>query len=153
MANKRPRYTVDGIVDYLKKEYWNETIEGQLLRRQMIRELYKQIGEPKEEEFPMEFRHAYKFDRYQGYTTEIRFRTAQEMKDFNNSPTDWHIKRASATKIRIEHEYRNEGWHCEVQAYNVICAKYVPHPKYKNIWVMFHVTRDVAKYEYVIEEK
>lgn len=152
MANKK-KFTVDEITDFLKKEHENETIEGQLLRKKLIRELYKQLGEPKQEDFPDEYKIAgWGWRKISGYTNDIDVYTARHMEIENGAPTRWHINRASYTKIQIVEEYTRAGWSCDVQAYNVMCNKYVKHPKYKNIWVRFYSSRDCNKYEYVIEE-
>ena len=145
-------FTVDEIVTFLKDEAENETIEGQLLRRQLIRKLYKQIGEPREEDFPEECKIAGSYwNKMSGYTNDIKIMTARNMEMENNSPTLWRITYPSPTKRELEDEYTRAGWSCEVQAYNVLCEKYVKHPRYENIWVRFYSSRDCNKYEYVIE--
>lgn len=150
MAGKHT-YTVDEIVKILKDEAENETIEGQLLKPKLIRELYKQLGTPTEEDFPDEYKIAgWGWRKVERYTTGIDILTECQMRSQNNAMTEWHIERASGTKIRIVEEYTRAGWSCVVQAYNVMCNKYVPHPKHKNIWVMFYSSRDCNKYEYVI---
>ena len=73
------------------------------------------------------------------------------MKMYNSDPTVWNVERPSRTKMEIVEEYTRAGWHCRVQAYNVMCTKYVKHPKIDNIWVEFYSSRDCNKYEYVIE--
>ena len=40
------------IIQNLKDENNNTTMEGELLKRKLIRELYKQLGTPTEEDFP-----------------------------------------------------------------------------------------------------
>ena len=148
---KKKEYTVDELVDFLKKENENETIEGELLKKKLIRELYKQIGEPEEVDFPEIYQTAgCRWKKFPGYTTNIRSYTKDMMENANREPTEWGINRASGTKVRIVEEYTRVGWHCEVQAYNVLCGKYVPHPKHKNIWVYFYSSRDCNKYEYII---
>ena len=146
------KYTAEEIIKFLKDEAENETIEGQLLRKKLIRELYKQIGEPKEEDFKEEFKIAGTYwKKFPGYTQDIDVETESYMKNVNKMPTIWNITYPSQTKIEIEKEYSEAGWHCEVQAYNVICRKYAKHPKYKNLWVRFYSSRDCNKYEYIIE--
>lgn len=153
MAKQRKKFTVPEIVKFLKKEDENETIEGQLLRRQLIRELYKQVGEPEEKDFPEECKIAGSYWRKMpGYTNDIEVMTERRMKMENNSPTVWRITYPSQTKRELEDEYTRAGWSCEVQAYNVMCNKYVKHPRYENIWVRFYSSRDCNKYEYVIEK-
>lgn len=147
----KSKFTVDQIVDFLRKEEENETIEGELLTRKLIRELYKQLADPQEEDFPSEFQTAGRYwKKVNGYTTDIRIMSQREMENVNNSPTCWNISRPSMTKVHIVEDYTRNGWSCTVQAYNVMCVKYVKHPKYKNIWVRFYSSRDCNKYEYVI---
>ena len=150
---KKKEYTVDELVDFLKRENENKTIEGQLLKKKLIRELYNKIGIPEEKDFPDIYKTAgCGWKKVQGYTNDILVKDKYRMECFNNMATNWCISRASATKIRIVEEYTRAGWHCTVQAYNVMCGKYVQHPKYKNIWVYFYSSRDCNKYEYVILE-
>ena len=153
MAQNKNKFTVPEIVEFLRKEAKNETIEGKLLRTKLIRELYKQLGDPKEEDFPDEYKTAgWGWKKIPGYTNDIGVYTARHMEIENGAPTRWRINRASYTKIQIVEEYTRAGWSCDVQAYNVMCNKYVKHPKYKNVWVRFYSSRDCNKYEYVIEE-
>lgn len=148
---KKKEYTVDELADFLKRENKNKTIEGQLLEKKLIRELYNKIGTPEEKDFPDIYRTAGRcWKKFPGYTTYINIRTARMMEIDNNAPTTWRITYASRTKVQIVEEYTRAGWHCEVQSYNVLCGKYVQHPKYKNIWVYFYSSRDCNKYEYVI---
>lgn len=149
----KTKFTIDEIVNYLKNEHENQTIEGQLLRKKLIRELYKQLGDPKEEDFPDEYKTAgWGWKKISGYTNDINVYTARYMETENGAPTRWGIKHASHAKIKIVEEYTRAGWNCYVQAYNVMCDKYVKHPKYENIWVRFYSSRDCNKYEYVIED-
>ena len=150
MANKHT-YTVDEIVKILKDEADNETIEGKLLKPKLIRELYKQLGAPEEKDFKDIFKHGYYWDKFPGYTTDITIMDKRKMDAYNNAPTNWRVKYPSVTKRGIVEEYTRDGWHCTVQAYNVICNKYVQHPHYKNICVRFNSTRDCSRYEYIIE--
>lgn len=149
--DKPTKFTVDEIVTFLKNEAQNETIEGQLIRTKLIRELYKQLGDPQEEDFKEEFKHGYYWDKMRGYTTYIETLSELHMRTHNNRATDWNIKRPSETKREIVKDYEEDGWHCTVQAYNVLCSKYVKHPRYDNLWVYFYSSRDCNKYEYVIE--
>ena len=154
MAGKdKQTYTPEEIVTILKKEADNETIEGQLLKPKLIRELYKQLGRPTEEDFGKEMEPAGTYwDKMNRYTKDICIFSKEFMNAYNNSPTDWRIQRASCTKMRIVEKYTQNGWHCTVYAYNVLCTKYVPHPKYKDVWVYFYSSRDCNKYEYIIEK-
>lgn len=154
MAKNKTKFTVEEIVKFLRDEEENETVEGQLLRTRFIRELYKQLGDPQEEDFPQEHQIAGRcWSKYRGYTTHINMLTENRMLIDNSVPTYWNIKQASKTKVQIVEEYTRAGWHCEVQSFNVMCTKYVKHPKYENIWVRFYSSRDCNKYEYAIEKK
>ena len=141
---------LQAIVEHLKNERENETMEGELLKQKMIRELYKQLGEPKQEDFPDEFRVAGTYwNKRKGYTKGIDFLKERTMLDWNRAPVDYCINKPSERKKAIIEEYA--GWNITVQAFNVLCNKYVKHPKYENIWVCFYSSRDCNKYEYVIE--
>lgn len=154
MAKKKNKFTVEEIVKFLKDEEENHTIEGELLQKKLIRELYKQLGAPTEEDFPEEYKIAGRYwEKFPGYTTWINIRTARMMEIDNNAPTTWRITYCSPTKREIAEDYTRARWHCEVQSYNVLCGKYVKHPKYKNLWVYFYSSRDCNKYEYVIERE
>lgn len=143
---------IQALIENIKNENGNETIEGELLKKKMIRQLYKLVGEPKEEDFPGEFKTAGRcWKKREGYTTMIGIRTERGMKNYNSWDTEWNIERPSRTKVEIVEEYVRAGWHCRVQAYNVMCSKYVKHPRYDNLWVDFYSSRDCNKYEYVIE--
>ena len=151
MAKNKIKFTVPEIIDLLRKEEENETIEGKLLKPKYIRELYKQLGDPDEKDFPEECRIAGRYwKKVDGYTTNMCSTTKRMMEHDNAASTDWHIKYPSATKVRIVENYTKAGWHCRVQAYNVMCSKYVEHPRYKNLGVEFYSSRDCNKYEYFI---
>lgn len=153
MSKPKRKFTVEEITEFLRKERDNETIEGQLLKRRLIRELYKQLGTPSEEDFGKEMEPAGTYwDKCAGYTTDIEIMEASHMDADNRAPTDWHISYPSETKREIVRRYEENGWHCGVGAYIVSCTKFVKHPKYENIWVLFISTRDCNKYEYVIEK-
>lgn len=149
----KSKFTVDQIVDFLRKEEENETIEGQLIRTKLIRELYKQLGDPEEKDFPNEYKIAGRcWKKIAGYTNEIGISCETAMLAHNNAQTIWCVERPSRTKVEIVEEYTRAGWSCTVQAYNVMCNKYVKHPRYKNLWVRFYSSRDCNKYEYIICE-
>ena len=149
MGNK---LEVQTIVEQLKKENENATIEGELLKKKMIRQLYKLVGEPKQEDFPEEFKIAGGYwKKHSGYTGGISMIKENTMLIENAQPTDWRIERPSRRKIEIVEEYTRAGWWCRVGAYNVVCMKYVKHPRYDNLWVEFYSSRDCNKYELVIE--
>lgn len=152
MKQVKRTYTVDELVQMLKNESENATIEGQLLKTQLIRKLYKQLGDPQREDFPDIYETAgWGWKKMSGYTQGIDIMTPMGMANQNSAHTQWHITRASSKKVRIVEEYTRAGWHCEVQAYNVLCNKYVKHPRYNNLWVRFYSSRDCNKYEYIIE--
>jgi len=149
----KTKFTVEDIVKFLRDEEDNETIEGQLLRTKMIRELYKQLGDPREEDFKEEMEPAGTYwTKEDGYTTSIEIMTAERMKYCNEQETNWQIKYPSDTKCAIERKYRDKGWSCSVGPYVVSCMKFVKHPKYEGIWVCFRSTRDCNKYQYIIEK-
>lgn len=144
------------IADTLMTLANDTSIEATLLTRKLIRTLYKQLGEPTEQDFPDAYKHASCWSKYTGYSTFIGAVTPDEMHTHNNAPTCYCIKRPSKTKQRIVETYTRDGWNVTVQAYNVMCTKYIRHPKYDNLAVRFFVSRDCAKYAYVIvtdEEK
>lgn len=150
----KTKFTVEEIVKFLRDEEDNETIEGQLLRTKLIRELYKQLGDPKEEDFgkDMEPAGTY-FGKEKGYTTSIEVMTASHMDYCNKQEANWQIKYPSQIKRQIVREYENKGWSCDVGPYVVSCMKFVKHPKYEGVWVCFRSTRDYNKYQYIIEKK
>ena len=154
MAQKKTKFTVAEIVKFLRDEEENETIEGQLLRTKLIRELYKQLGEPKEEDFGEEMKPAGTYwTKENGYTTDIGIMTENYMNYYNRQATNWQISYPSETKKAIVNKYEEKGWSCSVGPYVVSCMKFVKHPKYEGIWVCFRSTRDHNKYQYVIEKK
>lgn len=153
IAKSKPmKFTIDEIVKVLIDESENHTMEGQLIKPKLIRELYKQLGTPTEEDFPDEYKIAGRcWKKLSGYTTDIGTSTAQCMQAHNSESVQWYIQRPSMTKVQIVEEYTRANWNCTVQAYNVLCDKYVKHPRYDNIWVRFYSSRDCNKYEYIIE--
>ena len=154
MTQKKTKLTIEEIVKFLRDEEENETIEGQLLRTKMIRELYKQLGKPEAEDFGEEMEPAGTYwTKEDGYTTNIQIMTERHMKYCNNQATNWKISYPSDTKKAIVKKYEEKGWYCYVGPYVVTCMKFVKHPKYEGIWVRFRSTRDHNKYQYVIEKK
>lgn len=145
---------VQALIENIKKENENTTIEGELLRKRMIRQLYKLVGEPTEEDFPEEFKIAGRcWKKFEGYTTGISILSENIMLIENAKPTGWGIARPSQTKREIVEKYTRAGWWCRVEAYNVMCSKYVKHPRYDNLWVEFYSSRDCNKYGLVIERE
>lgn len=150
----KTKFTVEEIVKFLRDEEENETIEGQLLRTKLIRELYKQLGDPKEEDFGKDMEPAGTYwAKENGYTTNIEIMTESHMNACNREATNWNITYPSDTKRAIVRKYEDKGWHCSVGPYVVSCTKFVKHPKHEGIWVLLRSTRDVNRYEYIIEEK
>lgn len=149
----KTKFTVDEIVEFLRKEEENETIEGKLLRTKLIRELYKQLGTPTKEDFEEEMEPAGTYwEKENGYTTDIEIMTESHMNACNKEATNWNITYPSDTKKAIVRRYEDKGWHCSVGPYVVSCMKFVKHPKYEGIWICFRSTRDVNRYQYIIEE-
>lgn len=131
----------------------DNTMEAEMLRKQCTRKLYAILGEPMPKDFPSEFETAEAsfFTKQHGYTNSLQALTRDEMLQLNTKPTTWGIKYPSRTKEQIIERYTRDGWHCTVQAYNVLCYKYAPHPRFPHVWVCFISTRDTARYEYVLE--
>ncbi len=154
MAKKmKKEFTVEEIIEFLRKENNNETIEGSLLKKQLIRMLYKKLGDPEEKDFGKEMEPAGTYwKKFAGYTTNIEIMTASHMNYCNRQETNWQITYPSATKKRIVKEYEEKGWSCDVGPYIVSCMKFVKHPKYEKLWVLFRSTRDHNRFEYIIEE-
>lgn len=154
MVKNKTKFTVPEIVEFIRKEEENKTIEGQLLRTKLIRELYKQLGDPKEEDFEKDMEPAGTYwTKENGYTTNIETMTASHMDYCNKQKTNWQIRYPSSTKCAIVRKYEEKGWSCSVGPYIVSCMKFVKHPKYEGLWVCFRSTRDHNKYEYIIEKK
>lgn len=132
----------------------DNTMEAELLRKKCTRALYKALGDPTPADFPDAFKTAgaWTFTKLPGYTTNMRTFTKQEMEEWNRSPVEYRIERPSKTKQHIIECYVRDGWHVQVQAYNVICTKFVQHPRYPQLAVFFYASRDVARYEYILEK-
>ena len=142
------------LVNAITTSCTQNTMEAELLRKQCVRKLYKLLGDPTEEDFPDEFKTAgaWRFTKQPGYTSHIQIEKPEFMRAMNNADTDWHIKRPSQTKIAIVERYARGGWHSTVHSMNVICTKYVKHPRFKDVCVEFYSSRDCARYEYVLEK-
>ena len=154
MTQRKTKFTVEEIVKFLRDEEENETIEGQLLRTKLIRELYKQLGDPSREDFEEEMEPAGTYwEKENGYTTYIEIMAESHMNACNRERTNWHIKYPSDTKCGIVRKYEDKGWHCSVGPYVVSCTKFVKHPKHEGVWVLFRSTRDCNRYQYIIEKK
>lgn len=128
-----------------------DTLEGRLLKKKLLRELYKTLGDPTREDFPDVFNFNHTYSRQSGYTTFIdTYANYAWLDTYNNQPTDWRIKYPSETKRDIVERYTRAGWHARVQAYNVTCSRLVRHPRYKHIGVEFVSTRDRTDYRYIL---
>lgn len=129
-------------------------MEREIALPRMLRQLYKALGKPDPKEYEGVGNHIRSVDRISGYTKYPIVKTKDQL-EYINGDVDYCINRPSETKLAIVESYRKDGWSCRVQAYNVLCDKYVPHKDYENIWIRFYSSRDCSKYEYVIvkEEK
>lgn len=138
--------TIEAITDVLTQD----TLETRLLKPRLIRQLYKQLGKPTQDDFPGAYKHASSFRRADGYTTRLVPYRPTQMDAYNNMRVDYHIKQPSYMKRRIINDYYQDRWHVVVYAFNVLCSKFIRHPRYPQIAVYFHKTRDTATYEYVL---
>jgi len=126
-------------------------MEGDLLTRKMMRQLYKELGDPDPADYEGVGKFLYSVGKASGYTKWVATYTKPTLELLERGgDVEWHIKRPSETKIAIVDRYTSAGWNCSVQAYNVSCDKYMPHKDYDNIWIRFISTRDCSKYEYVL---
>ena len=124
-------------------------MERELLTRKMMRQLYKELGDPNPADYEGVGNHLYKVCKVSGYTKLPIVITRDKLK-YINGDVDYHIKKPSETKQRIVEEYTRDGWSCVVESYNVSCDIYVPHKDYDNLYIRFISTRDCSKYEYVL---
>lgn len=124
-------------------------MERELLTRKMMRQLYKELGDPNPADYEGVGKYLYSVSKVSGYTKYPIVISEDETRWINGDVT-YHISRPSETKQRIVENYRSDGWSCDVQAYNVSCVKYMKHKDYDNIWIRFISTRDCSKYEYVL---
>lgn len=126
-------------------------MEKDLLTRKMMRQLYKELGDPDPADYKGVGEFLYRVNKVSGYTKWVPIRTESELEVLKRGGhIECRIKRPSETKMAIVDRYINADWHCDVQAYNVSCHKYLPHKDYGNIWIHFISTRDCSKYEYVL---
>lgn len=126
-------------------------MEKELLTKKMMRQLYKELGDPNPADYKGVGEFLYSVDKMRGYTVWVETQTKSELKRLERGgDVRFRIKRPSETKMNIVERYTKAGWNCDVQAYNVSCDKYMPHKDYDNIWVRFISTRDCSKYEYVL---
>ena len=128
-------------------------MERELLTRKMMRQLYKELGDPNPADYEGVGKYLYRVSKVSGYTKWPIIKTKDQLdyyEKIEKGTVTYHINRPSETKMRIVDNYTRDGWSCDVQAYNVACDKYVPHKDYDNIWIRFISTRDCSKYEYVL---
>ena len=124
-------------------------MERELLIRKMLKQLYKELGDPNPEDYEGVGNHLYGVCKVSGYTKFPIVMTKDKLR-YINGGVDYRINKPSETKQRIVEEYTKDGWSCLVQAYNVSCYIYVPHKDYDNLCIKFIRTRDYSKYEYVL---
>lgn len=124
-------------------------MERELLTRKMMRQLYKELGDPNPADYEGVGKYSYRVNKVSGYTKWPNINTEDQL-EYMGGDVTYHISRPSETKQRIVENYTRDGWSCDVQAYNVLCDKYVKHKDYDNIWIRFISTRDCSKYEYVL---
>lgn len=124
-------------------------LECTLMMPKLLRQLYKALGTPKPSDYEGVGNHICQADRISGYTKCPYILTKSTLEHLGGQ-VNYRIARPSEIKQRIVESYTSDGWDCEVQAYNVLCDKYVPHKDYDNIWIHFISTRDCSKYEYVL---
>jgi hypothetical protein len=126
-------------------------MERELLTRKMMRQLYKELGDPNPADYKGVGEFLYSVGKMSGYTKWVVMLTETELERLKwGGCVESRIKRPSETKMAIVERYTRAGWNCDVQAYNVSCDKYVPHKDYDNIWIRFVSTRDCSKYEYIL---
>lgn len=126
-------------------------MERELLTRKMMRQLYKELGDPNPADYKGVGEFLYSVDKMSGYTKWVVMCTETELERLKwGGQTYLRIKRPSETKMAIVERYTRAGWNCDVQAFNVSCDKYVKHKDYDNIWIRFLSTRDCSKYEYIL---
>lgn len=124
-------------------------MERELLTRKMMRQLYKELGDPNPADYEGVGKYLYRVNKVSGYTKWPDIKLKYDLERINGDVV-WNIRRPSETKQRIVADYLRDGWSCSVQAYNVLCNKYVKHKDYDNLWIRFISTRDCSKYEYVL---
>ena len=124
-------------------------MERDIALPKMIRQLYKELGDPDPADYEGVGKYLYRVSKVSGYTKWPNINTKDQL-EYMNGDVVWNVSRPSETKRQIVENYTRDGWSCVVQAYNVLCDKYMPHKDYDNIWIRFVSTRDCSKYEYVL---
>lgn len=127
----------------------NKTMEAEMLTPKLIRQLYKELGDPNTKDYPTVYKYIFCANRQTGYTKYIKIATAQDF-NYMNGRVDSRINRMSETKERIVDNYTRDNWSATVYAYNVICDTYIKHKDYDFIYIHFISTRDTARYEYAL---
>lgn len=156
MTNKNNKIEIEILAKNIVKiwEDPEQTIEKELLTKKLMRQLYKELGDPNPADYKGVGEFLYSVDRMSGYTAWVETKTKTELERLERGgDVRFRIKRPSETKMNIVERYTRAGWNCDVQAYNVSCDKYVQHKDYDNIWIRFISTRDCAKYEYVLAKE
>lgn len=148
MANKIEIETLVRNIVKIQNDKEHE-MERELLTSRMMRQLYKELGDPNPADYEGVGKYLYKVSKVSGYTKWPDIKTEEQL-EYMNGDVVWNISRPSETKRSIVENYTRDGWSCVVQAYNVLCNKYVKHKDYDNIWIRFVSTRDCSKYEYVL---
>ena len=124
-------------------------MERELLTSKMMRQLYKELGEPNIKDYPDIYNHISCANRVSGWTKYPTILTKSYM-NMENGCIYNKLKKMSAIKEGIVDSYNRDGWSATVMAFNVMCEKYVPHKDYDNVWIRFTSSRDTSKYEYVL---
>lgn len=148
MSNK---IEIETLVRNIVKVWYDKEhiMERELLTRKMLRQLYKELGDPNPADYEGVGKYLYRVNKVSGYTKWPNINTEDQL-EYMGGDVTYHINRPSETKQRIVENYTNDGWSCDVQAYNVSCEKYIKHKDYDNLWIRFISTRDCSKYEYVL---
>lgn len=130
-------------------------LERDLLTRKMMRQLYKELGDPDPKDYEGVGKYLCIVKKVTGYTTWVGIKTKHELEFMSKygGGVEYHIKRPSETKQRIVENYTEDGWSCSVSAYNVACEKYMKHKDYDNLYIRFIRTRDCSKYEYILAKE
>lgn len=129
----------------------DKIMEAEMLTPKLIRQLYKELGEPNTKDYPTVGKHIYSADRQAGFTKYIKVATAKDF-EYMNGRVDMRINKMSETKAGIVDRYTRDDWSATVYAYNVICDTYVKHKDYDFIYIHFISTRDTSRYEYALVE-
>lgn len=150
MADTSKKLEIKALTQKIRELYAQpESMEKDLAMPKLMRSLYKELGDPDPADYEGVGKYLYKVSKVSGYTKYPIVMSEDKLRYINGGVT-YHINRPSETKQRIVENYTNDGWSCDVQAYNVACDKYMPHKDYDEVWIRFISTRDCSKYEYVL---